>query len=76
MQAFQNGFVARGLDPWTAHSKALAMIDGMIQQQSAVLAFDRAFFLIGALFFVCLPLLLLLKSAPRSKHHTPEPVEM
>jgi DHA2 family multidrug resistance protein len=73
-QALQQALIGQGIDPWSARMKALAMFERMVTQQAAVLAFDRAFFLIGALFFVCLPLVFLLKAAPRSAHS--EPVEV
>jgi MFS transporter, DHA2 family, multidrug resistance protein len=63
-QAIQQGFIARGIDPWNARTKALALIEGMVSQQAAVLAFERIFFLLGLLFFACLPLVFLLKAAP------------
>ncbi|MGH3576657.1 MAG: hypothetical protein ACRDU0_03755, partial [Mycobacterium sp.] len=73
-QMLQQGFIARGIDAWGARAKAMAVIDGILSQQASMLAFERSFFLIGALFFVCLPLVFLLKAAPRGKHT--EPVEV
>jgi len=63
-QMIQQGLVARGIDAWSARSKALAIVEGIVSQQAAVLSFERCFFIIGGLFFVCLPLVLLLKSPP------------
>jgi len=60
-QTYQAGFIARGSDPATAHRQALAALQGIINQQSAVVAFDYAFGAIGLMFFVCLPLVLLLR---------------
>ncbi len=74
LQALQQGFIARGIDMWDARQKALRVLDGMVTQQAAVLSFERVFFLIGALFFVCLPMIFFLKSAPRGAHA--EPVEL
>ena len=70
----QQGFMARGIDAWDAYQKALAVLEGMISQQASMLSFERSFFLIGVLFFLCLPLVFLLKSAPRGKHS--EPIEV
>ena len=66
-QTFQGAFMARGSDPTTAHRQALAALQGLINQQAAVVAFDYAFALIGIVFFACLPLVLLLRrrAAPR-----------
>jgi MFS transporter, DHA2 family, multidrug resistance protein len=72
--AMQQGLIARGVDAWSARLKALQMFEGMISQQASLLAFERSFFLIGALFFLCLPLLFFLRSAPRGGHS--EPVEV
>jgi DHA2 family multidrug resistance protein len=74
LQAIQQGFIARGIDAWQARMKALRLLDGMVTQQAAVLSFERSFFLIGVLFFVCLPLVFLLKPARRGARV--EPVEM
>ena len=62
-QQAQAGFMGKGLSSYDAKNKALASFDGIINQQAAVLAFEHTFFLIGVLFFVCLPLVLFLKSA-------------
>jgi MFS transporter, DHA2 family, multidrug resistance protein len=73
-QLIQQGFIAQGIDAWNARSKALAMLEDMISQQASMLSFERSFFLIGALFFLCLPLVFLLKSVRRTGHA--EPMEM
>jgi DHA2 family multidrug resistance protein len=67
--------MARGYDATSARQAALGMFEGQIQQQAAVLSFERAFFLIGLLFFACLPLLALLKSrkVQRTEH---EPLDI
>jgi DHA2 family multidrug resistance protein len=71
----QGMFQARGYDLPSARTAALMMFDGQVQQQSAVLAFEHAFFLIGVLFFCCLPLVLLLK-AKKATHMEHEPLEI
>ncbi len=58
---FQAGFSARGSDPGTAHMQALAALHQLISQQAAVVAFDYAFAVVGALFLVCLPLVFLMR---------------
>lgn len=60
-QAIQAGLVARGGDPATAHRQALAVLQRLIGQQAAVLAFDYVFAIVGAVFLVCLPLVLLMR---------------
>jgi DHA2 family multidrug resistance protein len=73
LQSTLQGFVAGGIDPGQARTMALRLLEGVVEQQALVLAFERVFFLIGLLFFACLPLVLLLKAAPRGPHA--EPIE-
>lgn len=75
LQMVQQGLVGEGVDPWTARMKALAILDGMVSGQAAVLAFANAFFIIGALFFVCVPLVFLLKTARPTPGGGGPPVE-
>jgi DHA2 family multidrug resistance protein len=74
-QQMQQGLMARGIDQWEASQRALRLMDGIVSQQAAVLAFERIFFIIGALFFLCLPLIFLLR-AKRGGHVESEPIEM
>jgi DHA2 family multidrug resistance protein len=53
-------FMAKGSDAATATSRAYAAVWGMVQQQAAMLSYRDAFFLLGVLFLVMLPLLLLM----------------
>ncbi|HLY22357.1 MAG TPA: DHA2 family efflux MFS transporter permease subunit [bacterium] len=57
----QAGLQARGSDAVTAHQQALAVLRMWIAQQSAVVAFDYVFALVGAVFIVCLPVVLLIR---------------
>ena len=57
----QAGIQARGVDAVTAHRQALAVLRLWIGQQSAVVAFDYVFALVGAVFIVCLPVVLLIR---------------
>jgi MFS transporter, DHA2 family, multidrug resistance protein len=70
VHAFQQGFLARGADPFTAHQRALAVLQGLIYQQAAVVAFAFDFGMIGLLFLACLPLLVLIRrgKAPAEGH--------
>jgi MFS transporter, DHA2 family, multidrug resistance protein len=56
---------ARGSDPSTAHQQALAVLHLWISQQSAVVAFDYVFALVGLVFIVCLPIVLLIRDRER-----------
>jgi MFS transporter, DHA2 family, multidrug resistance protein len=64
--AIQRGFMAKGIDAWDARLKALALFDGQVSQQAAVLSFERCFFIIGALFILCVPLVFFFKSGSGS----------
>lgn len=56
------GFMARGADPIAAHDMALRAIDGTVELQSTLLAFDRVFIMAGVAFLAVLPLLIFLKT--------------
>jgi len=60
-KAYEAWFLSRGSDAATAHRQALAALQQIINQQSAVVAFDYAFGVIAGVFFLCLPLVLLLR---------------
>jgi DHA2 family multidrug resistance protein len=70
-QTLQAGFMARGSDATTAGRQAVAVLDGIIQQQAAVVAFNYAFAVIGAMFLACLPLVLLLRRERTNRRGLP-----
>jgi DHA2 family multidrug resistance protein len=51
----------RGADPVTANRQAVAMIYGTVRQQAAALSFLSVFRVMGLVFLVILPLVLLLR---------------
>lgn len=53
-------FMAHGSDTITATQQAYRLLDGMVSAQAAMLGFERTFFIAGLLFFVSIPILLLL----------------
>ena len=61
--AYEAALVARGSDPWSAHRRALATLQTLINQQAAVVAFDSVFAILGVLFLICVPLVALMRSA-------------
>ena len=73
-QRLQGAFESRGLDPWSAHSAALASVEGLVSQQAAVLAFERTFGVAALLLILCVPLVGILRR-PASMHKT-APVEV
>jgi DHA2 family multidrug resistance protein len=72
MQQFQGmtgGFMHQGYSIDTARQMALAAIDGMVSQQSAMLAYDYAFLWIGLLFVICIPVALFLRAPSQGPTH-------
>jgi DHA2 family multidrug resistance protein len=73
-QGLTGMFVRRGIDPIQAHDMALRALDGIVERQATLLAFNRVFLLAGISFLFVLPLLYFLKvpeekekSAPKEK---------
>jgi DHA2 family multidrug resistance protein len=61
LQSLAGGLAARGLDPTSALEAARRALDGIVSQQSAVLAFRDCYWMILALFLVLAPLVPLLR---------------
>lgn len=61
MHAVEAGFLAKGFPAAVAHKQAAAVLDGIVQAQSSILAFGDAFGTIGLCFLLAIPLLLLFK---------------
>ncbi len=61
LAAVAGGLAARGADPVTAKSLAIASLYGAAVKQSLVLSFDKLFLLAGILFVAAIPLLWFLK---------------
>jgi DHA2 family multidrug resistance protein len=59
--AIVGGLESQGIFPTEAERKALALMSGMVQRQSAVIAFEYVFSLIGVFFIATLPLVLFLR---------------
>jgi DHA2 family multidrug resistance protein len=61
VQRITAGMVQQGADQFTAHQRALGIVEGMIERQASVLAYNHVFLLVAALFFLGLPLVFLLR---------------
>jgi len=61
LSALQSFFSSKGYDAVSAKAAALQALDGVVSQQSTVLAFEQVFHLTGIVFLAVLPLLLFLK---------------
>jgi DHA2 family multidrug resistance protein len=64
-EAARAGFMAAGSDITTATQRAYAALFGTVQQQAAMVSFVQLFRLLGGIFLLLLPLILLMKR-PRS----------
>lgn len=57
----RSGFMAKGMDVFTAETASLAAIYGIVRRQAGILSYNRIFFIVGLAFLVVIPLLFLLK---------------
>jgi DHA2 family multidrug resistance protein len=65
LQGLRAHFVALGADDVTASRKALGAVYGLVQQHAAMLAFVEAFWVMGVVFLLMLPLVALLQYSKR-----------
>ena len=66
IESARQGFIASGSDPVTAAQRAYAAIFGAVQKQAAMVSFVDLFRLLGIIFLVLLPLVMLMRR-PRGK---------
>jgi DHA2 family multidrug resistance protein len=59
------GLIGRGMDPSTAHDRALAMLDGGVRAQATVLSFIDTFWGTALVLVLALPLIFLLGKPPK-----------
>ena len=69
-ESAKNMFIARGADVTTATQRAYASLFATVQQQAAMVAFVSIFRLLGVIFLLLLPLVLLMKK-PRGRAPAP-----
>ena len=62
LRMMTGGFLARGFDMAAAREMATRALDGVIERQASLLAFDRVFLVAGFAFVAVLPLLAFLKT--------------
>jgi DHA2 family multidrug resistance protein len=58
-------FMSRGSDPVTATREAYGAVNGLVQQQAALLSYLNEFKFFGIVFLVMLPLILLMRRPAR-----------
>jgi DHA2 family multidrug resistance protein len=61
VEMLTRGMIARGADPWTAHARALGILDRELMGQASVIAYGRIYVLSAALILALIPLLLLVR---------------
>jgi DHA2 family multidrug resistance protein len=64
------GFIARGADPVTATNQTYGALFGMVQRQASMVSFVSIFQLLGVLFLLLVPLVLLMRR-PKRRAETP-----
>jgi DHA2 family multidrug resistance protein len=67
LQRFTGAFLARGDGLEAARHKALAMLNGAVGKQAALLSYLDAFYVVGFFFLLCLPMLLLFRGKKDGK---------
>jgi DHA2 family multidrug resistance protein len=65
LRGLEQSFVARGMDPATAHESAVRTLAAIGSQQASVLSFEHMFVVAGALFILVLPALYFLRTSSR-----------
>jgi DHA2 family multidrug resistance protein len=76
LHGLQQHFISLGADAHTARQQALAVINGIIQQQAGVMAYEHLFALSALLLFICLPMVFLLNNKIGRRSKSAEHVEM
>ena len=61
IESLRQGFLASGSDPVTAGQRAYAAVFGAVQRQASMVSFVRVFRLLGIIFLLLLPLVLLMR---------------
>ena len=64
-------FHSRGSDGYTASRKALGALYGMLQKHASMLSFVEAFWIMGMIFLLMMPLVLLMRGRKRAATTTP-----
>jgi len=73
LKGLQAHFYSLGIDKVTASRKAIAAMYGMLQQHATMLAFVEAFWVMGVVFLLMMPLLLILQYAKPAPLRTQPP---
>jgi DHA2 family multidrug resistance protein len=66
MAGLQHSFEARGMPAASAAKQAYAAMYGMVLRQATMLSFVQVFRILGVIFLLLLPLLLIMKRTPKT----------
>jgi DHA2 family multidrug resistance protein len=61
LQMLTRGMIARGADPFTAHQRALQILDLQVMGQASVMSYSKIYILTAGITLLLLPLLLLIR---------------
>lgn len=61
IEMLTRGMIARGADQWTAHRRALTLLDRHLFGQASVLAYSMIYMIAAGLILLLIPLLLLVR---------------
>ncbi|HEV7991397.1 MAG TPA: DHA2 family efflux MFS transporter permease subunit [Gemmatimonadaceae bacterium] len=61
VEMLTRGMMARGADQWTAHQRALMLVDRQLFGQASVIAYGRIYMIAAGLILLLIPLLLLVR---------------
>jgi DHA2 family multidrug resistance protein len=76
IQGLTSTFMHRGLAPVQAREMALRALDGIVERQATLLAFNKVFLLAGIAFLFVLPLLYFLKVPDEKSDEKKEKIEV
>jgi DHA2 family multidrug resistance protein len=71
LHQFTQFFVLKGTDPVTASRRAYGALFGQVQQQAAMLSFVEAFKVMGIVFLIMIPMVILLKDPKKNGTKSP-----
>ena len=61
VQMLTRGMVARGVDAWTARSRAYQLIEAQVAGQASVIAYSRVYMLSAVIILAIIPMLVLVR---------------
>jgi len=66
LEGIRNGLIRGGVDVFTATRQSYAALNGVVQRHAAMLTFVEIYWILGAVFIVMIPLILLMRRPTRA----------